>query len=91
MIQLRNYKSNTPAVAINIIEQSLAVNGGILYNMMPDSIRGYVGSIDEFKTKLDEYLCEIPDQPLCAELYPEPICKETCKNSNSLLDWIPFS
>ena len=56
MIQLRNYKSNTPAVAINMIEQSLAVNGGKLFNMIPDSIRGYVGSIDEFKSKLDEYL-----------------------------------
>ena len=90
MIHIRKYKSDTPAVAINMIEQSLAVNGGKLFNMMPDSIRGYVGSIDGFKILLDEYLCKIPDQPLCAELYPEPICKETCKNSNSLLDWVPF-
>ena len=40
MISIRKYKSDT--LAINMIEQSLAVNGGKLFNMMPETLRGFI-------------------------------------------------
>ena len=89
MVVIRKCKSATPAMAVKMAEQSLLVNGGKLFNMLPETIRGFAGSLDGFKSLLDEYLKDIPDQPLCAGLYPEPVNKENCKNSNSLLDWIP--
>ena len=89
MITITKCKSNTPAMVVRMAEQSLSVNGGKLFNMLPETIRGFSGSLDGFKTLLDDFLKDIPDHPLCAGLYPEPINKDNCKNSNSLLDWIP--
>ena len=52
MITIRKCKSNIPAMAVRMAEQSLSVNGGKLFNMLPESIRGFSGSLDGFKTLL---------------------------------------
>ena len=89
MVTIKSYKTYTPTIAKNMIDQSLAVHGGRLFNLLPEKLRSYMGTIEGFKSQLDEFLMNIPDQPMCSDLYPEPVSKDTCRNSNSLLDWIP--
>ena len=88
MINIRTYRSDAPAHAKNLIDQSLGAHGGNLFNLLPVEIRNFEGPTDQFKALLDNFLTNIPDKPLCEGLYPDPINKVTCKNSNSLIDWI---
>ena len=90
MISIKTYNSSTPALARKMIDQSLAVHGGSLFNLLPEELRSFMGTVEEFKTQLDEFLMVIPDHLVCSNLYPEPINKDTCRNSNSLIDWIPY-
>ena len=90
MINIKTYNSKTPALARNMIDQSLSVHGGNLFNLLPEKLRCFTGTVDAFKSQLDDFLKEIPNQPVGKDLYPEPVNKETCKNSNSLIDWIPY-
>ena len=90
MVKIKNYKSNITAQAKNLIDQSLGVHGGGLFNLLPVDIRNFEGSTDAFKMKLDEFLKNIPDKPQCEGLHPDPINNTTCKNSNSLMDWVPY-
>ena len=81
-------KSTCPPKARELREQSLQVHGGNLFNCLPHDIRNFTGEKDIFKTKLDGFLNDIPDQPTENGLLPEPVSPITCKNSNSLVDWI---
>ena len=68
--------------------QSLAVDGGMLFNHMSSNIRNYEGtSLSGFKMTLDQLLETIPDRPLAQGLYPDPINNVTGLNSNCLIDW----
>ena len=89
MIKIRTYKSNAPSHAKNLIDQSLGVHGGSLFNLLPVDLRNFEGSTDQFKTLLDFFLMNIPDKPQFEGLHPDPISKVSCKNSNSLIDWVP--
>ena len=63
---------NTGSVAV--WRQSLAVDGGLLYNHMPSVIRNYSGNtLSGFKMTLDQLLERIPDRPLAQGLYPDPV------------------
>merc|ERR1712115_64774 len=84
MVTIKTYNSSTPAMARKMIDQSLAVHEGGLFNLLPEKLRSFMGTVEEFKSQLDEFLMIIPDHPICDSLYPEPINKDTCKNSNSL-------
>ena len=53
-------------------------------------IRNFDSSTDDFKTRLDDFLKNIPDKPQCEGLHPDPINSVTCKNSNSLMDSVPY-
>ena len=75
------------AAARNMRDQSLIVHGGRIFNLLPRHIRDYTGTKETFKKILDEFLKEIPDQPLCEGLSPEAVNRITSKNSNSLYDW----
>ena len=90
MVDIRTYKSNAPSQAKNLIDQSLGVHGGRLFNLLPIDLRNFEGTTDQFKTHLDDFLCDIPDKPQCDGLHPDPINSLNCKNSNSLIDWVPF-
>ena len=78
------------AIARNMRDQSLVVHGGRIYNLLPRKIRDFSGPKEGFKVLLDTYLKEIPDQPVSEGLMPEPLNNVTCKNSNSLYEWISF-
>ena len=45
-------------------------------------------SVEDFKTKLDQFLSRIPDQPRTPTLVPEASNQITAKASNCLIDQI---
>ena len=65
-------------------EQSLLVHGGRMFNLLPVKLRNVIGSKEDFKIMLDEFLAGIPDQPHGPGLYQEPISRITCSISNSI-------
>ena len=69
-------------------DQSLVVHRGNIFNLLPVDLRNWSGSNDSFKEKLDFFIKDIPDCPQTPDLTPDPINRLSCKNSNSLLDWI---
>ena len=67
--------------ALSIWRQSLPVNGGSLFNKMPQYIRDSTDkTVEGFKSKLDKFLETIPDCPLTKGLYPDPINTMSSKN-----------
>ena len=71
--------------------QSLAVDGGLLFNHMPSEIRNYNGnSLSGFKMTLDQLLERIPDRPLAQGLYPDPVNCVSGLHSNCLIDWSKY-
>lgn len=49
--------------AKTLYERSLIIEGAKLFNLMPREIREHGGSLDTLKTKIDNFLAKIPDQP----------------------------
>ena len=81
----------TNACALAVWRQSLAVDGAMLFNCMPSTVRNYGGkSLSGFKMTLDQVLETIPDRPIAQGLFPDPISQETGKNSNCLIDWSKY-
>ena len=65
-------------------ESSLAVKGAKIFNLLPASIRSMnTDHIETFKSNLDSFLNQVPDQPTVAGL-------PRAANTNSLLDQIPM-
>ena len=55
---------SAPAHIRRAREASLAVKGCRLFNLLPASIRNMKStSVDQFKLALDNFLCNVPDQP----------------------------
>ena len=68
-------------------EQSFQVHGPQLFNALPKDIRNLQKiSLDDFKSKLDQYLMTIPDQPKIGELVPSTCDQVLAKPSNSIID-----
>ena len=91
MISIPSIKSKHSALVVNMRQSSLAVHGGSMFNMLPFYIRNFKGTLSEFKSCLDDFLCQIPDQPAIQGMYPEPITRSNVtkiRNSNALIDWI---
>ena len=75
---------NCPAVVRRARENSLAVKGVNIINLLPESIRTIRSQhVDYFKNHLDIYLSSIPDQPTISGL-------GRAAQSNSLLHQIPM-
>ena len=56
--------SQAPPAVKKARESSLQVKGAQLFNLIPRELRDIsTGSPEMFKTKLDEWLSTIPDQP----------------------------
>ena len=89
VVILPQIKSTFSSKAKELREQSLIMHGGRIFIMLPHDFRNWTGSKDQFKVKLDQFLKDIPDQPASPGLIPEPVSSISCKNSNSLTDWIP--
>ena len=69
--------------ALKLWRQTLPVNGGSLFNILPRHIRDITDvSTDYFKSNLDKFLETIPDRPRTHTLLPVPINPITNKNLN---------
>ena len=72
-----------------LCEQSFKVHGPGLFYYWPKSIRHITKcSITKFKEPLDQFLKNIPDQPLIGDLIHTPMNQSTRRHSNSLIDQI---
>ena len=67
-------------------KRSLKIEGAKIFNSIPEEIRLFAGKLDHFKTKLDNYLEKLPDQPQTESLTPEAMTIYRIP-SNSIIDW----
>ena len=82
-IKVNKYYKNTRS-------QTFQYVGPRLYNSLPRYIRDFKGSKDEFKILLNEFLRKIPDNPLVADLIPEPCNPFNANPTNEIIHWIPL-
>ena len=68
-------------------DRSFQVNGARIFNSLPKSVRNLTRiSIDDFKSKLDNYLETLPDEPKLT-CYTPTVCNQvTASPSNSIID-----
>ena len=73
-----------PAAVRRARENSLAVKGALMFNLLPENLRTMnTEHIDTFKNHLDVFLSSIPDQPTMTGL-------GRAAATNSLLDQLPM-
>ena len=64
LIEVAQYHCEAPAAVKKAREASLSVQGAKLFNLLPRHIRDMdTGTTDQFKSELDSWLGNIPDQP----------------------------
>ena len=77
--------TTSPRQIQKVRDSSLFVHGAKLFNVLPKEIRNCTNcSILEFKAKLDDYISQIPDEPVVPGY-----SSNHSTNSNSLLILIP--
>ena len=85
---VRSINKNAPTQVKKASEASLAIKGARLFNLLPREIRNsdlpVTRSVIPFKTKLDNFLATIPDQPTVQS-------RQRPASTNSLLDQIPMT
>ena len=75
----------------NLMSKSFFKRAPELWNLLPIYLREITGvSHETFKMHLDSWMSTIPDQPECSRWRPAPTNILTGKQSNSILDWIPY-
>ena len=68
-------------------DSSLHLHGARIFNSLPLYLRNTRKySVEDFKEKLEKYLCKIPDQPKVGELVPFVVDTNTGHPSNSIVD-----
>ena len=82
MVNIPVLNSKVKSSVKTLREQSLLVHGERMFNL---KLRNFIGPKEGRK-----FLAKIPDQPHGPGLYPEPISRITCNNSNSITDWIYY-
>ena len=71
----------------NLKRDSIRNFGVRLFNMLPISVRVFDRSLENFKSLLDHYIGQCPDQPATEDLIPQ--AKYIYGDpSNSLMDWM---
>ena len=68
-------------------KSSLKIEGVKIFNALPNEIKTFKGTKDQFKVVLDKFLEEIPDQPRTESLIPGSKDLQGTP-SNSIPDWI---
>ena len=79
LCNIPTYNFRSMAYVRTIREDSLVIHGPRLFNAIPAELRGYSGTIETFKRKLDCFLKTVPDRPALPHYYQAAA-------SNSLLD-----
>ena len=85
---MRTINKNAPLQVKKASEATLAVRGARIFNLLPRSIRDISlntnRSVIPFKSKLDQFLSTIPDQPTIQN-------RKRPAKTNSLADQIPMT
>jgi ribonuclease P/MRP protein subunit RPP40 len=72
----------------NLRSNSFQAAGPRLFNSLPANIRDFSGSPETLKTKIDQHLQVIPDQPIVpGGNLPAPLNQITATNTNCVTDW----
>ena len=71
----------------SVQRRAIKYEGVKLFNSNPEDIRTWSGSQEDFKTRLDDFLSTIPDQPETDKLIPS-VRTEFGRPSNSIPDWV---
>ena len=72
-------------------QQSFMFTAPRLFNKLPRYLRDdSISTPDEWKSILDEFLSQIPDNPLTCDEVPGLCEPFSAKSTNSLTQWIPF-
>ena len=84
VMQVSPLHHNVPASVRKARDSSLQVKGAQLFNIIPRALRDTsVGTTEQFKFQLDQWLSTIPDQPTIPGA-------ARAASSNSLLDQVPL-
>jgi hypothetical protein len=84
-IQVSDYHPSAPASVRRAREASLSVKGAQLFNLLPRDIRDIsTGSVDSFKSRLDDWLESMPDQPTVPG-------RQRAATTNSLIDQVQLN
>ena len=84
-IQVSKYRTSAPASVRRAREASLSVKGAQLFNLLPREIRDIsTGSVDSFKSRLDDWLESMPDQPTVPG-------RQRAATTNSLIDQVQLN
>ena len=76
---------NSPVTVRRAQENSLSVKGAKMFNLLPAYLRNVTSEkVNHFKSKLDKFLKEVPDQPTSSE-------EGRVADSNFLLHQIPLA
>ena len=85
LLHVAQYHRQAPAAVRQAKEASLLVQGARLFNLLPRHIRDVsTGSVDQFKSQLDSWLENVPDQPSIPGA-------QRAASSNSLIDQAAYS
>ena len=88
--EIPQIKNNCKKSIQTLRENSFQINGPKLFNCLPKQLRNKKGcSIDEFKTELDLFLENIPDEPKSDGYIPTACNQVTARPSNSIIDQKP--
>ena len=79
-------KSGSRVHVQTLKDQSFMSHGPRIFNSLPKCVRAFKGSKEAFKSLLDKFLCEVPDQPNVPGYRSEAVTI-TGRASNSLPDW----
>ena len=83
-MQVSPLRNSAPASVKKAKESSLLVRGAQLFNSMPRFLRDIQsGTVENFKTELDQWLATIPDQPTIPG-------RQRAALSNSLIDQVQY-
>ena len=62
--QVRNVPANAPSPVKKARENSLAIKGAKMFNLLPSDIRNITSEkVKDFKSSLDIFLKNVPDEP----------------------------
>ena len=83
-VEIPKYCTNSPSAVRQAREASLSVHGARLFNLIPQHLRDMsVGTVEQFKHGLDDWLVTVPDQPTIPG-------RQRAANTNSIIDQVAY-
>ena len=84
-VEIPKYCTKSPSAVWQARETSLSVHGARLFNLIPQHLRDMsVGTVEQFKHGLDDWLVTVPDQPTIPG-------RQRAANTNSIIDQVAYA